>query len=260
VEPAPPAAPAVTEEAVLPENPPARKEAAVLYERVQIISDSKGSAEEETEPSDAEEPIPAEIQKALAQPAPSARKKEIAVTETIPFHWDFPRLAGASRDQALDILARLGVEYDYRRPDLVVVFLSSSEFQLFTSEIESIAPRALPMRKADLQSFASPKQRVRMSVYFEEAKGTESNSLHWHLQIPSGSGFRLLEVFNKMGLSLNYDSPELMVLTVSSNKLEELISQLKTIKGFKGDLAPPDLSKLTLSSYPIQVSIYLTEV
>lgn len=177
---------------------------------------------------------------------------------TVSYHMHFPQIKGVGLDKVDSILSRLDIPRDYRHSRLLIASVPSSIFQQFVSEMELIAPRVLPIRNPDFQKLSLPNQTIRLSVYFEGTGNSQTNSLHWHIEIKSGNEFRIFDLFRQMDLLVNYESPEMIVVTVSSAKIGELISRMESIQGITGDFTSP-VSSRSLSSYPIQVSMYLQE-
>ena len=185
-------------------------------------------------------------------------EENLGPAKEMSYHFHFPHIRGTDSDKIAGILARLDVQPDYRRPGILIATVPSSVLGQFVDEVESIAPRVLPLRNPDFQKLSLPNQLIHLSVYFEEADESKSNSLHWHVQVKTGNEFRIFDLLRQMDLSLAYDSSEVIVFTVSSAKLEELSNRMKALQGVSGDFTPPPTSQ-SLSSYPIQVSIYFAE-
>lgn len=217
-------------------------------------SDFEGKAQEETGKTDKSSVLSeVYVTPEGAEEEHGQQDDEVVPTTEKAYHLHFPQVTGVGQDKVSNILNRLGVLPDYRIPGILVVSVPSSTFSEFVSEMESAAPRVLPVRNPEFQKLLFPHQLIRLSIYFE---GTE-DLIHWHIQVDAGKEYFIFDLFRQMDLTVNYDSPELIVVAVSSAKLAELISRLQALKGISGTFDSPASSE-TLSSYSIPVSIHLT--
>lgn len=172
---------------------------------------------------------------AVPEPAVAPAAQTASVPKIVPIHWHYPDdVGGKAGRQMITALTRSGAEVDYTLQELVVLSLAGSRFRQFVGKMNPIDRRMLPVDEAEIGTNAEPDQKVHLSVYFEKSGETASNDLHWDIGIAKTEEHRLFSVFHQMGLSLDYDSPELVVLKVSSTQVAELIDRIRTIGGLTG--------------------------
>lgn len=231
--PSQPAAPIVVPaNLVQEEESESPKKEAILLEQVQVFGSEE--ADQET-------------------PDERAGPSQMTPQKVSAFHWHLPHSQDETQ-KMLAILNRIGASYEYKLPELVILTLTAPEFSQFVRETEAVAPRMLPVRNAPLE----PNQKINLTMYLEETAKT-SNTLHWHVRVPPENESKLFEIFRRMEISLDHDSSGLVVLKVSSTKVEELIEKMKAIEGLSGNFTSPNLSSTSLSSYPVRIIISFSE-
>ena len=99
----------------------------------------------------------------------------------------------------------------------------------------------------------------RVSIYLQKLDAPPTDSYHWHLSFSLPNRFKLSEILENSDVTIEKKFDELIVISLSVSKLQDLAQRIKEITGVHADFGHLDLSTKTMVSYQVQVSIFLME-
>ncbi|MFH1799397.1 MAG: hypothetical protein ABH891_00925 [Candidatus Omnitrophota bacterium] len=154
----------------------------------------------------------------------------------------------------LDALRDAGISLDYQRNNMLVFNAGGETIEKLLEQILSLSPDTPWFRDftTDTSTFRDKKYAV--SIYIERE---ESNALHWHIDplVPDKKS-EILGIIKEFGYSADYDSDELVILSIPSTGLGKLRARIQAARVPFDEYGSSESKVNTLSSGPITLSIY----
>ena len=179
-----------------------------------------------------------------------------AIFQSRPLHWHFRYSQDLEKEKFLNTLNDSGVRLDYKEYNLFVFTTTGKKLEEVLEKIILTA-----QDKSALRDFTSivptlPDTEHRVSIYLENEK---IPLLHWHvgLNLPHQKA-QLLDVIQKSGGSLDYESEDLIVFSIQKTEVEKLKAKILAMRVGFSEFGKITAEENQLISKPIEISIYFS--
>ena len=173
-----------------------------------------------------EERVSTEKTSALAD---SSDMAEVQIVEPKPLHWHFIYSEDTEKTKLLDMISILGIRPDYQDSSLLVFNVKGAELDNLLEQIKFAFQRRNPLYNYTAGTAAFQERESRVSMYLENKKDKPSNIFHWHIFSAVRQRPKLLNIIRKTGVSVDYESRELIIFSIARTEIAKLKSRIQTM-------------------------------
>ncbi|MFH0796480.1 MAG: zf-HC2 domain-containing protein [Candidatus Omnitrophota bacterium] len=207
----------------------------------------------------------------------SSKKAPIPISKPELLHWHFLFSKEEEKTKLEEISNLFSIKPDYETSDILVLAASGEKLEQVRAVISLIAS----LRSFNDETRISSNREYRVFIYLEKSTpeelktvrentntkndgvfmslekepGAKTGSLHWHFFLTSTQS-ALLNTIRELGGSIEYQSEEMLVLSIPGRQVKKLIEWTKTTEGVLADFGETNLIKEETGETRTIISIY----
>lgn len=178
----------------------------------------------------------------------AANKQVVASLE--PFHWHLKFPNNSERQFFSEKIKRLNPQMDFGTEYLMIFSINQSVLEALGSTIDQSSATVAEGPKGDLKKLPQSIAPLRVTILMD-AEGTRNVPFWWELRFLRQNSYLLARRLHESGFKFIYESPNFVLLSVSSAEYRKLRAEMQEILGLQIVRGEGDESRAVSGSFPV---------